>query len=143
MKTPWIELLICLTISLSTFAGCTKDDGPTDQCICTLNFASYVVTIVDGSGAGVDSLQTVSILKRTGKPYSFAPPWSGGSPDSHGRYVVLTDEAAKDLSSLPDTIVFKAMRGSSVIVEQNYLFNTDDCHCHIHKIAGPDTLIVP
>ena len=25
---------------------------------------------------------------------------------------------------------------------RKYLFNTDDCFCHVYKVSGPDTLIL-
>jgi len=135
------SLRLQLFCFLFLLPGCRKDDQPVRDCVCSEQFATYTAFVKDRSGNLLDSLQATSTNLRTGKQYSFRQPWQGEPFLGHaGRYIVLTDEATKDLGIVPDTIVFKATRGGTIVAEGRYLFNTDECRCHINKVAGADTL---
>lgn len=126
-------------VPISFLLGCAEI-GPRD-CVCTMEYRSYVVHVRDASRHLIDSLQATSRNKRTGKTYTYN---SGGlsSPlDTSGSYVVLADDASKDLSVAGDTILFHAQNAAHT-VDGVFVFNTDECRCHIGKIAGPDTLTV-
>jgi hypothetical protein len=89
----------------------------------------------------VDSLHTTSANKRTGTSYIISFPTEPPGISPSGFYTVLTDNATHELSLAGDTVLFRA-QNSLHLIERSYVFNTDDCHCHIHKVSGPDTIIV-
>jgi hypothetical protein len=41
----------------------------------------------------------------------------------------------------PEKIYFSATDGSK-ITSGEFMFNTDECKCHINKVSGPDTLVL-
>jgi len=108
------------------------------DCVCTEEFRTYFVTVIDSLGNPVDSL-TTTITNDRGKEYKFmgfAPP-----PFIPGAYLVMTDGYQNDFSIGPGKIFFAGVK-NYLEVTGEYLFNTDACRCHVYKIAGPDTLVL-
>jgi hypothetical protein len=98
----------------------------------------YLVTVIDSLGNPVDSLQT-TVTNSRGKEYNFdtfSPP-----PFMRGAYFVMTDGYQNDFSIRPEKIFFKGIKNGKEATGEFY-FNTDECRCHVYKIAGPDTLIL-
>lgn len=98
----------------------------------------YLVTVVDTLGNPVDSLET-TITNSRGKEFNFdelsIPPYLQGA------YYVMTDGCQNDFTIRPEKIIFNGTKGGKE-VNGEFFFNTDECRCHVHKVAGPDTLIL-
>jgi len=131
-----MKTLLVLFLALLTFVSCStvKED-----CLCTMEYRFYVVTVVDTLGVPVDSL-IVTIKDKDGdeldvqqESYPFGP----------GKYAVLNDSFTHIFCTCGTTqkIYFSATDGSRTTTGE-FLFNTDDCKCHINKVAGPDTLVL-
>ena len=108
------------------------------DCVCTEEFRTYLVIVVDSTGNPIDSLQT-KVTSDRGKEYDFeefTPP-----PFMHGAYFVMTDGYQNDFSIRPGKIFFTGVK-NNLEVTGEYLFNTDECRCHVYKVAGPDTLVL-
>lgn len=132
MRTPIFFAFSIITL----FYCCSEIDT---DCICSEEFRSYLVTVVDTLGAPVDSLN-VTIKNKYGDeldvkqdPYFF----------DDGKYTVLNDSFTQLFCSCGTTqkIYFSATDGSRN-ASGEFMFNTDKCKCHINKVSGPDTLIL-
>ncbi len=123
-------IILVFTISCSTIE---KD------CICTDVFATSMVLIIDPTGVPLDSLN-ITIKDKDGNSLNI-------KQDFYtlrlGRYTVLNDGYLNQLCGqlIPQKFFFSATDGNKT-VSAEYLFNTDDCCCHINKVAGPDTLVL-
>jgi len=58
-----------------------------------------------------------------------------------GAYFVMTDGYQNDFGTAPGKIFFRGIK-NNLEVTGEYLFSTDDCRCHVYKVAGPDTLVL-
>jgi len=60
-----------------------------------------------------------------------------------GKYTVLNDSFTHIMCTCgtAQAIYFSATDGSK-IANGEFMFNTDDCKCHINKVSGPDTLVL-
>jgi hypothetical protein len=123
-------LIIIAVISCSTVE---------DECICTMEYRFYLVTVVDTLGIPVDSL-TILIRDKDGDELDVLQ-------ESHlfgpGKYTILNDSFTQMFCfcATPEKIYFTATDGNR-IANGEFMFNTDECRCHINKISGPDTLVL-
>lgn len=123
-------------VLLILFISCSEFD---EQCVCSLEYRYYRVTVIDSLGLPVDSLSitikdwnhTLLNVEQENFPYQT------------GKYVVLNDSFTQLFCSCgtPQKIYFSATDGSRN-ASGEFLFNTDKCKCHINKVSGPDTLIL-
>ena len=134
MNRPLKCLFIATFLEIITFHGCAIFEP--DTCVCTTVYLSSIVHIQDGSHNPIDSLVTTSTIKRTGKTLKYKQ-----YPIGNGNYVVLEDDAIKDLDIFGEMVIFHA-QNSNYTIDRQFLFDTDNCRCHIHKISGPDTITV-
>lgn len=131
MKT--LLLLFLLVIAL---VSCSTAD---EDCMCTEEYRFYLVTVVDKLGVPVDSLD-VTIRDKDGDELDVVQ-------DPHlfgaGKYTVLNDSFTQIFCSctVPEKIYFSATDGIRT-ASGEYLFNTDECKCHINKVSGPDTVVL-
>ena len=127
--------LILPLLPILLFYNC-DDEYP--DCVCTEEFRMYFVTVVDSLGNPIDSLHTL-IKNSRGKEYDFG----AFSPPSFvsGAYFVMTDGYQNDFRTSVERIIFVGTK-KDLEVSGEYLFNTDECRCHIYKVAGPDTLVL-
>lgn len=122
-----------ILINVFLFISCTND---TNDCICTEEFRSIVVVVVDTLNSPLSGLIS-TIEDVSGKMYSFPQE----PPFFPGQYTIMNDSYVHDFSSVPKTILFTA-ENDSLEVGAQYLINTDECICHINKVSGPDTLVL-
>lgn len=124
-----------LLISFGMFAivACNKDDF---NCVCTTEFAMITILVVDSLDNPVDSLN-INIedefgreIKPIYKQLDFFP----------GRYVVIDDSYVNYLSTNPMLIRFSAADSIGRSAQALIYVNTDDCYCHVNKIAGADKI---
>ena len=127
---------IFFIISAIVFSSCSEIDK---NCLCTEEFRSYLVTVVDTLGIPVDSLNVI-IKDKDGDELDV-------QQDQYfldeGKYTVLNDSFTHIFCSCgtPQTIYFSATDGSRT-ANGEFLFNTDECKCHVNKVSGPDTLVI-
>ena len=128
--------LLILFLSVIVLFSCSTVDK---DCLCTEEYRFFLVTVVDTLGVPVDSL-TVTIRDKDGdeldvvqESYAFGP----------GKYTVLNDSFTQMfcVCGTSQKIYFSATDGNR-IAEGEFLFNTDECKCHINKVEGPDTLVL-
>lgn len=130
LKMVLIRSLLILCIVL--FSSCMRDS---DDCICTQEFRTVTVFVIDENNKPVDSLVT-TITDEEGKKYDVSDP-----PFFPGYYPVMHDGYVNDFSVVPKKILFEGIK-DSLSASGEFLINTDECSCHINKVSGPDTLIV-
>jgi len=117
------------------FPSCTTD---VRDCICTTEFRSYGIIVIDSSSNPVDSLVT-RITNSNGKEFT-----SHGSyfPNgTEGRYWIMDDSYKNEFRIRPTTFFFEGTK-ENASAEAAFLINTGECKCHVFKVAGPDTVVV-
>lgn len=131
MKSLFTTILILLVVN-----SCSDLE---EDCVCTEEYRTYIVTVVDTLGVPVDSL-IVTIKDKDGdeldvqqEPFYL----------DEGKYTVLNDSFTHIMCSCgtPQIIYFSATDGNRTATGE-FMFNTDDCKCHINKISGSDTLVL-
>jgi len=129
------KIFLITLFSLITFS-CSEIDK---DCACTEEFRGYGVTVVDTLGVPVDSL-TVIIKDKDGDELDVQ---QNQFNFDEGKYTVLTDAFIHIFCSCGSAqkIYFSATDGSTS-ANGEFLFNTDECKCHINKVSGPDTLVL-
>ena len=118
------------------FASCSTIDK---DCLCTEEYRFFLVTVVDTLGVPIDSLN-VTIRDKEGDELDVA---QDPHPFGAGKYTVLNDSFIQMFCACgtPQTIYFSATDGIRT-ANGEFMFNTDDCKCHITKVSGPDTLLL-
>jgi len=118
------------------FASCSTVE---DDCMCTMEYRFYLVTVVDTLGVPVDSLN-VTVRDKDGDELDVQ---QESSMFGAGKYTVLNDSFTHIFCNCgtPQQIYFSATDGSRV-ANGEFMFNTDECKCHINKVSGPDTLVL-
>ena len=120
---------------LNILISCSNEQP---DCVCSAEFRMYLVTVIDTLGNPVDSLQT-KVTNSWGKVYTFEelsqPPYLDGA------YFVMTDGYQYDFTTRPEKILFRGNKNSLEVIAE-FFFNTDECRCHVHKVSGPDTLVL-
>ncbi|MEZ4416191.1 MAG: hypothetical protein R3E10_10640 [Gemmatimonadota bacterium] len=106
------------------------------ECVCTEEFRSVTVEVVDPSGAPVEGLSVVVTRLQDGLVLRSRE--NGGS----GTYMVLDDRARFDVAASGERVRFVAADGVHS-VSADFVMATDLCRCHIHKLLGPDRLVFP
>lgn len=120
-----------LILALSGLAlGC---DGLRD-CVCTSEFRSYTVAVVDGTGAPVSGLAPTITLVRTGQRVMPRASAFGNM------YPVFTDDEVALVGDAAEAVRF-AVTGAPGTATADFVFDVDrPCRCHIRKVSGPDTV---
>lgn len=130
MKMKLIILLISFTL---LYLACSVTD--VKNCLCTTEIRTYTINVIDSSGTPVDSLVT-TIRNSHGKVFT-----ANQFHNEPGTYWLMGDGYQQEFTISPTTIIFTGTK-DSISVEAGFLFNTDDCKCHVNKVAGPDTLVI-
>ena len=136
MLQKWIVLvsnlpiIILLSILVSSCAAFDTND-----CICTMEYRSIQVCIVDQKNHPVDSVAATITMVGNGKIYY----WDLQDINHVGLYYIMTDSYTRDFSTTPDTLKLLAEKREAK-TSAIFLISTDECHCHIQKNSGPDTL---
>jgi hypothetical protein len=131
MKFIFATILILLVVN-----SCSDLE---EDCICTEEYRTYLVTVVDSLGFPVDSLD-VAIKDKDGDELNvLQDPYYLGT----GKYTVLNDSFTHIMCTCgsPQAIYFSATDGIRT-ANGEFSFNTDKCRCHINKISGLDTLVL-
>ena len=122
------------TLIIILFCSCSTTEN---DCICTEEFRSYTVTVVDQNDQPVNSLN-IEIKSKTSGNYFYI---EQSTYLDEGKYVVMDDSHTQSFTVIPQTIIFSANK-NSIHIEEEFVFSTDACKCHISKVSGPDTIRV-
>jgi hypothetical protein len=113
--------------------GCSDSMAP--QCICTAVFVSSRVRVVDEAGLLVDSVQTTSVVVRTGDTLV------AEGPPLPGLVTVADDSHIPRLRSGGDSVRVTGSKATRSFAA-TFVVGTDDCRCHVRRFAGPDTVVI-
>jgi hypothetical protein len=132
MSTTGFQYWICLALVATGLEACTED-----PVVCTAEFRTITVTVIDTAGSPSPNVTLTSVLKRTGEtlgPTSLilTPP---------GIYILVDDGAREKIRNAGDSVRVTAVNGTGPTTAAMYFIDVPG-GCHVNKVAGPDTLIV-
>ncbi|HXV13084.1 MAG TPA: hypothetical protein VEC56_02665 [Candidatus Krumholzibacteria bacterium] len=110
----------------------SEDERP---CVCTDQFVSVLFWAVDSLQTPQDSFVVTVRNHRNGETYDVPQPTWGV-----GVYRAIDDSFTRRVSN-GDPIQVTGERGARSFDAQ-FLIGVDDCQCHVHKISGPDTVVI-
>jgi len=125
-------------------AGCVEQPAePGGDCVCTTQFVQVAITVLDAQGLPVSGLTIKVTMPRTGQILDPSRLSQGSEP---GRYVIFND-AFKNLVAPENRESGEEIRvvGSlkDPIFDETYRIGAPgECHCHVAKVSGPDTVRV-
>jgi hypothetical protein len=115
-------------------AGC---NDPCAHTACTAEFESISVHVTDGSGAPVTGLTAVTTLDATGRTFTA----SQADAFAAGDYIVIDDLQRRGVDG-PAAVTFQVSSPTSSVTG-HFEVGSDACQCHIYKVDGPNTLVLP
>ena len=118
--------------------GAVACDDPAGQCVCTEEFRTYLVTVIDESGVPVSDVTITRTNLRTGM--TFEPTWLGMPVP--GTYPVADDGLLDEFSSEGDLVRVTGEKAGATFEAQYEFAVPDPCRCHVDKLAGPDTVTI-
>ena len=116
-------------------AACDDDDG---HGACTQEFRTATVFLMDANDQPITDATVETYHVRTGA----LVPVTSLVDLIAGHYVILDDGATPLIPSGVEQFRVSASRGGGAAVEALYGFRAPQ-RCHIEKVSGPDTLVVP
>ena len=122
-------LLAVLPVLVLALVAC--DDESETPCICTEEFRSYHLTVVDVDGEPADGVNIRVVRDQTGEQLDFGSP--AGAP---GAYVIM-DDSFTDRIAADEPFEVSGVRGEASFTT-GFRFGTDPCRCHVLLLAGPD-----
>lgn len=111
-------------------------DTIANECVCTALFAFYNVTVIDTTGAPVTGLHPIVTVVRTGRDISSSLTPAGN------QYPVFSDGEIHLIDPAGELIRFTAGNAQGAATGDFVFDAPGACHCHIHKVSGPDTLVI-
>lgn len=133
MTVPAGRIALYLVLAGGTLPAC--DDG--QGVVCTAEFRSITVTVVDTLGSPVGDATVTATNLRTGTllgPTSLALL-------TPGTYVIVDDGSRDKLREAGDSVRVTAGRDASPVTTATYFISVP-AGCHVEKVSGPDTLAV-
>jgi hypothetical protein len=124
-----------LLLPLFLVAACGGDD---DGAACTLEFRTATVFVEDEAGDSVTDAAVQTFLVRTGE----LVPVTSIVDLMPGSYLILDDGATSLMPSGTEQFRVTVTRAGVATIEVLYVFGTEG-GCHIVKVSGPDTVVVP
>ena len=124
-----------LLCSLLLGVACDDDD---DHAGCTQEFRTATVFLKDANDQPVTDATVQTFHVRTGA----LVPVTSLVDLIAGYYAILDDGATRLIPSGVEPFRVAASRGGGMPVEALYEFSAPN-GCHIEKVSGPDTLVVP
>ena len=116
----------------------TACEDPASQCVCTEEFRSYPVTVVDAAGDPATDVTLTRTNLRTSEVLE--PTWLGQSVP--GTYLVADDGLIDAFSSEGDTVRVTGVQGAATFAADFVFAAPEPCRCHVDKLAGPDTVVI-
>jgi hypothetical protein len=131
LNSSWQQLSLVAAVLPAIACG-----GPTGT-VCTDQFVTYQVVVTNPAGAPISDANLAVTVRRTGQrlmAQTFLM-YTGGT------YPLIDDGARTALRQSGDAVRVVASKAAASI-EADYLFDVPG-GCHVHKVAGPDTLVLP
>ncbi len=122
-------LLVVLPVLVLALVACDDESEP--PCVCTEEFRSYHVTVVDVDGEPAEGVDIRVVRNQTGEQLDFGSP--AGAP---GAYVIM-DDSFTDRIAADESFEVSGVRGGTSFTTR-FRFGTDPCRCHVLLLAGPD-----
>jgi hypothetical protein len=120
--------------ALGAFSACKSEEAAG---ICTASFAFVPVTVRDSSDNPVTGLSIVDTVIRT--QHNFVVPQSLGLPA--GTYVILDDSFRSQIRLSGESVQVSGFNGATGFTA-TFTFDAPG-GCHVRKVSGPDSVIVP
>jgi hypothetical protein len=120
--------------TLGALSGC-KSDGAAG--VCTASFAFIPVIVLDSSANPVTGLSIADTVLRTQN--NFLVPQTLGL--SAGTYVILDDGFRTHIRTSGESVQVTGFNGATRF-SATFTFDVPG-GCHVRKLSGPDTVIVP
>ena len=124
------------SVVLLAFAGALAacdDVGSDFPCICTEEYRSYHLRVVDGAGIPADGVAVRVLRVQTAEWLDYGSP--EGSP---GTYLVM-DDLFSDRIAADESFEVTGVRGEASFAVE-FRFGTDSCRCHVLMLAGPESV---
>ena len=134
-----ILLRICALLGLGALTGLpvqSCSDPLTETCACTTEFRFFTVEVVDAQGQPATEVE-ISVT-RLSDGQDLTPPDEMGL-NQPGVYVILTDNALGEVTEAGTLVEVVGTRGDTGFRAQ-FVFNHDDCRCHVSQVSGPGTV---
>lgn len=106
--------------------------------LCTQEFVTYSVTVLDTNGNPAESVNIKVTNKDTGQPYKVCSDGQNVCQNGvEGRYTIMHDGFHDKISSDREDMIVKGTKGAKQF-KAEYAFRSGKCH--LQKLAGPDTV---
>jgi len=128
-------LLPLLAIGLGVFS-CIFEEDDHEDCTCALYFASVSFHVFDAGYKPATNFVLTITNERTDEKYNVTQP-----AHDDGLYHALNDSFTRRIEANGDPILVHGEDGARLF-DARFVIATDDCRCHVHKVSGPDTVVV-
>lgn len=126
-----MRFTILMVVSSMLLLGCNEQ-----QCLCTLNFVSIRLTVLNPSGTPESGVDVKTTLMRTGEKLDVDTAESGGV------YTVLDDSFAGVLDFRGDRLSVTGVKGDLSFTAEFVARPDGACRCHIEKVSGPESVML-
>ena len=107
------------------------------DCDCTTEFVAVTFQVVNDDGEPEAGVEVTIILERTGEILALDQPGA-----DLGFFVVITDSQKSLIHPFfGDVLKVEGVSGEEGF-EIGFRVDVDECRCHIHKVFGPDTVVI-
>ncbi len=131
LKSAFISFLL-----LPAGLACSGDT--ITNCICTEEFRTFAVTVVDEAGQPVSDAMLTRLNLRSGQVLE--PTWLGLLEP--GVYLVADDGHVDAFSSAGDMVRVTGTNGTISFSADFEFASPAPCRCHVEQLAGPDTVVM-
>lgn len=133
-----MRTLLALSTLILAAPGCSTTNEGAGDCVCTMEFRTIQVRVVDPAGGPAADLDVTVTNTRTGETLDVQQDAAG--PAAPGTYTVATDSNVNDVSVEGDELHFRAA-GAGRTAEATFVVGRDSCACHIDRREGPDEIV--
>ncbi len=130
LKSAFISFLL-----LPAGLACSSDT--ITNCVCTEEFRTFTVTVVDEASQPVTDAILTRLNLRSGQVLE--PTSLGFEP---GVYVVADDGHLDVFSSEGDVVRVTGTKGTISFSADFEFASPAPCRCHVEQLAGPDTVVM-
>lgn len=129
--------LIATALLGAALSGCSAE-----PLVCTADFAFLTATVVNGADQPITSPAVTDTILRTGAVLHVTAGSPAQTVPAHGAgsVTIFSDAFLNAVEPAGDDVSVVVATGSRA-ASARYRFGSDGCH--VRKLAGPDTLVVP
>lgn len=131
-----MRTLPLFSLMLAPLIGCGDQAAPG---VCTALFAAIPVMVQTQGGAPVTGLTITATNVRTGQSFGVSQSLGGGN--GPGTYVVFDDNLRDRVRTSGDSV--RVTGSDSALRFTEYFVIDVPGGCHVRKVLGPDTVVVP